>query len=80
MNGSSQIAHLGRATGGPPAVVAANGEPPVAHPPHQRCAIWVELTLWSLEKMKYICLEFYEDTVLLFHNVCTMSVLKAMSP
>ena len=35
----TQIAHLGWATSGPPAPVAATVGPPVAHPPHQRRAI-----------------------------------------
>ena len=37
----SQIAHLGWATGGPLAPVAATAGPPMAHPPHRWRAIWV---------------------------------------
>ena len=36
----TQIAHLGWATSGPPAPVAATGGPPVAYPPHRWHAIW----------------------------------------
>ena len=36
----AQIAHLGWATNGPPAPVAATAGPPVAHPPHRWRAIW----------------------------------------
>ena len=39
--GPPQIAHLGWATSGPPAPVAATVGPPVAHPPHRWRAIWI---------------------------------------
>ena len=36
----TQIAHLGWATSGPSAPMAATGGPPMAHPPHRWRAIW----------------------------------------
>ena len=67
--GLSQIAHLGWATSGPPAAVAANVGPPVAHPPHRWLAIWdvvftIQVCLSSF--LDILCVFFYQTR----HSKC----------
>ena len=53
----SKIVHLGWATSGPPAPVAATGGPPVAQPPHWWRAIWVTTVTLRAQQQEFLKLQ-----------------------